>query len=133
MKTYQIDAETAAQDFENMCDFMDVFIDVSDLSEEDLASYNKQKSNVIQAIRLKQLTVTSEGQPEYTTKKGEKLTIQEIDGSALLVMDTIKAGQDSRKLFKLIQELTKSNIKATDLSVRDIRTLGALVGLFLAM
>lgn len=128
----KIDKETAEAEFVAMCETMDVDADLSDLSEEDVNSFNKQKANVVKAI-MQGYLVIDDGVPTYHTTGGKTLVIHEVTGGALIAMDTVKAGNDNRKLFKLIQELTKSSIKADELKMRDIRILSALVGLFLAM
>ena len=128
-----IDRETAEREFDRMCDKMDVDTDLSDLNEEDVESFNSQKLKVVKAIEAGSVTVNDDGLPTYTTKAGKELAVREITGTVLVSLDHIKKSDEIRRLFKMIQEITASNIKPAELGRRDISVLGAMVGLFLAV
>lgn len=133
MTEFKLPADVAEQEFERMCDAMHVDIDMTGESQENIDGFNDIKRKVIKALMTGSLTLTDDGRPVYRTDAGKTMEFQQVTGAVLMSMDRVKKGEDTKKMFTVISELTGGGVSPSALGVRDIKILFALVSLFLSM
>ena len=129
----KIAIEVAEAEYLRMCEFFDIDTDTSDLNEESLEDFERLKNKVVKAICGNSLTISEDGTPSYTTKKGVTLTFKEPNGATLLVKPPGKGVADEmRKMFAILAELTGGKVTPAALSIRDTGVLMAIINLFIS-
>lgn len=126
----KVAAEVAEQEFNRLCDHIDVDTDLSDMDEEDRASFDQHKRTLVRAIQLGRLRVEDSGLPVYTTFGGEDLPFIEPTGGVLL--NGGKKDSDTKKMYMMISELTSGKAQCGKLPMKDVKVLLAVAALFLA-
>jgi hypothetical protein len=129
MSNNTIDKDSALAEFDGMCDTLGLDTAVSGEEAED---FNKSKDRIVRAIMQGALTIGDDGLPTYTTTNGDALTIKEPTGATLLEMDTVKAGQDMRKTYKIIGAMTGGKFVPSKCKMRDVNLLTAIMAVFMA-
>lgn len=124
-----IDKESATAEFESMCDGLGLDTGVSGEEAED---FNKSKDRIIKAIMKGALIIGEDSLPLYTTSNGDQLKMTEPHGGTLLAMDKVKAGQDMRKTYTILGELTGGKFIPSKCKMRDINVLTSVMSVFLA-
>jgi hypothetical protein len=124
-----LDKESATAEFYGMCDALSLD---SEVTGEDAEDFSKSKDHIIKAIMRGALIIDEDSLPVYTTSKGDVLKISEPTGATLLSMDKIKAGQDMRKSYTILGELTGGKFVPSKCKMRDINVLSAIMSVFLA-
>ncbi len=124
----KIDHESAQVEFLDMCAHLDLDLDIKG---EDLESFNALKAKIVKAIERGDLIIDG-GRPTYTPKGGDPLAFKEATGTTLMAVDKVKDGEDVRKTYVLITELTGGKFKPGKCTPRDIGVLTAIMSLFLA-
>lgn len=124
-----LDKETALAEFDNMCEGLGLDADVSG---EEAEQFNKDKERIVKAIMSGSLVIGEDSLPVYTTVAGDSLKIKEPTGTTLLSMDKVKQGQDMRKSFTLLGELTGGAFTPGKSKMRDINILSAIMSVFMA-
>lgn len=119
--------EVAEQDLEKFAEAMDLDIDESKMSDEDLKPWKPLKEAFINAVMNKSLVVNDSGEPEFTQRRapGETnaIVFHEPTGATLQAMDTKKDGQQIGKTFAALAAMTGttaatfSKMKNKDLQV----------------
>jgi hypothetical protein len=125
----KLDEESANAEFENMCEILG--LDVA-ISGEEADDFNKSKAKIVKAIMAGSLVIGNDGLPAYTTTNGDTLTIREPTGATLLEMDTVKAGQDMRKTYKVLGAMTGGAFVPSKCKMRDVNVLTSIMSVFMA-
>ena len=97
----KVAVEVAEAEFSRFIDAMDLDFDESKMGDADRKDFQAEKDIVITAIRRGSLAINDNGEPEYTTRRGEPQTItfHEPTGATLMAMDRKKSSQDVGKMF----------------------------------
>ena len=132
----QLSQEFAEQEFERFCTCMDLEVQTADMSDDDRASFEKQRRTVVDALRGGSLVIRDNGEPEFrpvSEPEGEPITFYEPTGATFLAMDSRKKGHDMAKLNAMLGDMTKQPpIRFSRMKNRDYKICQALVVLFLA-
>jgi len=112
MTNFKIDAETAALEFYNFAESMDLDVDLTGMDAEDVAAFNKQKTRIIRAIQKGDLVFNDNGEAVYTpshdrSKHREAITFHERTGASLMAMDGKKKGHDVAKTYAVMADMCK--------------------------
>jgi len=132
-----IAAEVAEQDFERFADAMDLDLDETKMSEEDLSSFRPQKERLLRAISNGHLIFNDEGEPIYTpyrkaSKSKEPITFHERTGADLMALDSGKKGQDVKKMMNMMASMCRTHPKTfAGLAGEDIKVCEALFTLLM--
>lgn len=129
-----VDRETAEQEFVRFCDMMDLDLEAEDMTEDDRASFTRQRETILAAIESGHVSVDDEGQPTIHLKKpvGEMstLTLYEPTGSTFLARD--KGKQDVSKMYSMITDMAHVPPGSlAKLKNRDLKVIQAIAVLFL--
>jgi hypothetical protein len=124
-----LDKDSATAEFDSMCDALGLD---SEATGEDAEDFSKSKERIIKAIMRGALIIGDDSLPIYTTSNGDVLKITEPHGGTLLSMDKVKAGQDMRRTYTIIGELTGGKFAPSKCKMRDINVLSAVMSIFLA-
>jgi len=130
MKTNKVAPEMAEQEFDRMCDSLDIDLEVT--NDEDARSLEAQRGKVVKAITSGALTIGDDGLPTLTTREGAALAFKMPTGATLLEADKAPAGQDQRRMYLLIGALTNGKFAPSKCTVKEVGVLMALTGLFMA-
>lgn len=133
MADYKLTQELAEEEFELLCEALLIDTDTSGEDEESVKSFETLKKKLVKALRLGSLTISDDGKPSYRTAAGKTLEFGQMNGSILMSMDRIKDGENTKKMFTAINELTGGGVSPSQLNMKDIGVLFALVSLFLDM
>lgn len=132
MTDFKIPAEMAEDEFSRMCTACSIDTDVSGDDEETQKGFEDLKRKIIKALMVGSLVVSDSGLPVYTTEAGTRLEFREMTGAILMSMDKVKDGENTKKMFTAISELTGGGVAPSKLKMKDTKILFALVSLFLA-
>lgn len=133
MTEYKLTAELAEQEFDRMCVSMLIDTDMTGEDEETVKGFDDIKRKIVRSFMTGSLTLTDDGRPVYCTDAGKSMEFKNMTGAVLMSMDRVKKGEDTRKMFTVIGELTGGGVAPASLSMRDVKILFALVSLFLSM
>lgn len=107
--------------------------DEAKLSKEDLASFAKAKSVLVRAMERASLVLTDQGL-EFTPQLGNNrkpILFAEPKGAAMLAADKHGEGENVRKTYAVLADMTGEEIKRFSLMPRrDIAVCEAIFGLF---
>lgn len=130
-KEVKVTAEVAETDFERFCETNGIEVDVDSLNEEDLASYNKQKSYIVKAIMKGNLVIDEDDRAVFDYGKGT-LVFEEPDGDAFTAMDRAKKNEDMKALNLSMAAITGEDAKLfTRMKMRHVKVCMAITSLFL--
>lgn len=112
MKDFKVNPETAAQEFDQWVEVMDLDLDVSEMDAEDLTAFNKQKRKILQAVQRGSLTFNDDGEAVYTpsnakSKRQDAITFYERTGASMMAMDGKKKGHDIGKTYAVMGDMCK--------------------------
>lgn len=133
MTDNKLPLELAEQEFERLCDKYSVDTDMTGESQDTVDGFNDIKRKIVKAFMKGSLVIADSGFPAYTTTAGKRLEFKEVTGATLMSMDRIKDGENTKKMFTVISELTGGGVAPASLSMPDVKVLIALVSLFLSM
>lgn len=132
----KVSLEVAEKDFERFIEEMDIDADVSSMDEEDLKSFNVEKSKIIKAIVKGSLIISEEGFPVFTpvrTVDSKPITFYEPTGASLMAMDKRKKNEDFSKFYNVLADITKTDPSTfAKLKMSDLKVCIAIGTLFLA-
>lgn len=135
MTEYKVARDVAEEEFNTLCENVDIDNDTEAMSEEDQKGFEEQKAKLIRAIMRGTLTFNEDGLPVYTpmrSKIDNPLTFHEQTGAHLMAMDRKKEGQNVAKLLSLMDAMTKSAPgTCSKLEGADLKTCMAIITLFL--
>jgi hypothetical protein len=110
-------------------------LDPSALTQEDKRVLADHKNLILHAIMDGRLVVNGDDLFVYTPAKGnqEPITFFEPTGAMLMASDKIAEGQQVAKQFRVMSEITKTNIQRfADMLHRDLEVCHAISQIFLA-
>lgn len=132
MTDFKIPAEMAEEEFIRMCDAAGIDHDMTGETQESIDGFNDIRRKIVKAFMLGDLVLSDAGLPIYTTTGGKRLEFREMTGAVLMSMDKVKDGENTKKMFTAISELTGGGVPPAQLKMKDTRVLFALVSAFLA-
>lgn len=122
--------DVAEAEFDRFLEDMDILVDESTLSEEELNSFRGQRERIIQAITKGHLVINDRGEPVYTpyrTENVEPLTFHERTGASIMAMDGKKKNEDVKKMYAVMGDLCKVHPNTfAKLRGADIKTCEAI-------
>ena len=124
--------DVAEAEFDRFCAAMDIDADVTG---EDKAGFDKQKTTLLKALQSGALVIHDSGEPEYSPV-GITLTkpihFFEPTGATYMAMDRKKDGHNIGKLHAMLADMTKENPQVfAAMKQRDYRVCQAIILLFL--
>lgn len=136
---YQIDIETAEDEFQRFCDAWEIDIDESSLNEDEKLDIQKFKRQIIKSIRLGRLCFNSDESLTYTfseksvRQSGQNIIIKRPKGAAYLGMDQFKDQASAHKTYSILAMMTGKAISFfADIDGIDLKPLQAIMTLFLS-
>ena len=127
--------EMAEVEFNRFAEAMDLDVDTATMNAEDLEGYEQQVGRVIRAIQKGSLVINDNGEPVFTTQRGEAqrvITFYEPTGASLMAMDKKKKSEDIGKMFSTMADMTKSSDKwFAQMKHPDLKVCLAVTTLFL--
>jgi hypothetical protein len=128
--------EQAQAEFDQFVKKMDLDLETSDMDQEDLTQFEKQKNKVLREIMRGNLIINDNGEPVYTPHRtsalSEPITFYEPDCAVILMMDKKKTGQDVGKMYALMGAMThQSAAMFSKLKGTDYKVCSAIASLFL--
>lgn len=133
MTDFKIPAEMAEEEFIRMCDAVGIDHDMTGETQETIDGFNDIKRKLVKAFMLGDLILSDSGMPIYTTMAGKRLEFKEMTGAVLMSMDRVKEGENTKKMFTALNELTGGGVAPAQLKMKDTRVLFALISAFLAL
>lgn len=130
----RMDKASAEAEFDRFLEAMDIIADTSEMDEEDLTGFRKQKNRVVKALQGGHLVINDDGEALYTpwrTSVGQ-LHFHERTGASIMAMDGKKKGHDVKKMYAVMGDLCKVETKLfAGLKGPDIKTCEALFALLM--
>lgn len=111
--TVKIANDMAEVEFKRFADAMYLDIDENEMSEDEKSDFSSHKKTIIKALCNGSLIINEGGNPVYSPVRGdsnESITFHEIDGATLIDMDKGKPNENMRKMFSMMQSLTKKPV-----------------------
>jgi hypothetical protein len=138
---YQVDIETATDDFNRFTDAWEIDVEESGLNNEEKIDIKKLKRQIIKAIQLGRLCYNQEDDSiQYTfsdksqvTEANKTISIRRPKGSAYLSIDQFKDNQDTHKMYNILAMMSGKPIQFfANIDGIDLKPLQAIMTLFLA-
>lgn len=130
-----VSEEMAQVEFDRWVNMMSLDIDEATLDDEDKEALKLNKRRIIAAMQAGSLYVNDKGEPVFTPQRSddkEPITFYEPEGSALIAMDSKKAGKDVAKLYSAMADITHQSAPTfSKMKVPDLHVCMALTNLFL--
>lgn len=131
----KISEDMATSEFDRLVDAL--YLDLHDLDDKESKDFEGHKRTIVKAISNGSLVINDEGFPIYTPVRSddkEPITFYEMTGSNLIDMDKGKENENIKKLFSVMQSITK---KPTGCFAKmkknpDLKVCIAIATLFLA-
>ena len=93
--------EVAMKEFDRFCEEWDIETDFSEMSQDDIDSFNQAKNPIVKAIKKGRLVVLEDGRLEVYLVKSDLLErdsiILDVSKADLLAMDNHKEGRNMHK------------------------------------
>jgi len=127
--------EVAEQEFARFASEMDLDVDESEMTREDLDSFLPRKRRIVRAIMKGHLVFNEDAEPVFTPQKGDRspLTFYEWEGKDLSAMDKAKENETNEKQNAFLARWTKTHPERFEkMKGRDYKVCTALSSLFLA-
>lgn len=129
--------EQAEKEFDDWAEAMDLDLDTSNMDEDDLAGFTKQKGRIVRAIMRGSLVFNEDGEAVYTpghkkSKYNDPITFHERTGASLMAMDGRKKGHDAAKMYAVLAEMCRVHPKVfAGLVGEDVKVCEALFALLM--
>ncbi len=128
---YKCAKEVAEAEFDRLCQMNRIDLDVSELSEKDLESWNAQRAAIVKDIRRGTLIISEDGRPTYTPPGSSKgYTFYPPTGASLMAMETYGSDKQTSNILAVIAEMTRSDRsdfgKMSSIDVKACVRLGTL-------
>jgi hypothetical protein len=127
--------EVAEAEFERMCQARRIDIDMTEMDEEDTASFLDLKRKIMRAMQRGDLVVNEHGDPVYTppVPGAKPLTFYKATGATFMAMDEGKDRGGITKVVASLTEMTRSvKGEISKLEAPDFQVCSAIASLFLA-
>lgn len=130
-----VDKETAHAEFDRFTTAMDLDVDVSEMDQDDVKTFEGTKKQITDSIMRGNLVIDDKGQPVFTPSDmppENALTFHEPTGATLMSMDRRKAGEDVGKMLVVMTEMCKTTGNTfANMPNRDLKVCSAIVAVFL--
>lgn len=127
--------DVAADEFDRFCRSMDLDVDTTRMTEDDLKSFENARHAIVRAIEGGSLVIDEKGQPTYTPVVSDDrspITFFEPTGASFMSMDTQKKGADVAKMFAMLADITRTDAsRFAKMKGRDLKVCRTLLTLFL--
>lgn len=126
--------EVAEADFNRFAEMMDLDVDETRMSAEDVATFKEQKARLLRAMLRGHLVVNEKGEPVYTPQLGirDPITFHEPDGATMMAMDKLPKGENAARTHALLGAMTgKPPVLFAKMKSRDLKNCSAILNLFL--
>ena len=131
----KVSPDVATQELERFFDAMDLDVDQSNMTEDDLESFKNNMRILARSISSGNLVINDKGEPVFTPKigNGEALTFHEPTGASYMAMDGVKKkDRDISKTYGLMADMTHtSEATFSVMKNRDLKVCSAILGFFL--
>lgn len=135
MSTEPVVAKDVAEaEFQRFAEAMDLDLDQSRMTADDISSFAEQKHKIIRAMMRNHLVVNQAGEMVYTPQLGDNapITFYEPTGASLMAMDKVKRGEDTAKTYAFMADMTQTSVQRfSKMKSRDFRVCQAIALLFL--
>lgn len=131
---YKLDVKTAQEEFETLCEVMEVDADPQDLSEEEEASFSGIRRTLIKGIRLGRVALQPDETIVFTQKYngGGTVTMTPSTGAVKQAVDSVKAGRLVGKSFAMLGAACGCDAKVfANMHDRDLKFIESAFVLFL--
>lgn len=133
----KVDIETAALEFDNFVECMDLDVDTTDMDSEDLTAFNKQKNRILRAVQSGALVFNDKGEAVYTPHNSrsnyhDPITFRERTGASLMAMDGKKKNYDVAKTYAVMADMTGTHPRVfAGLVGTDVKVCEAIFALLM--
>jgi hypothetical protein len=131
---YKVNKETAEVEFIRICDANRIDHDTTEMSEDELKSWNDLKDQIVRLIKIGTLIVGDDGKPTYTPPGGSKgYTFHPATGATFMALETYDGKKNAANLTAAMVELTHSDRgEFSKLPAKDFNACMRVLTLFLA-
>lgn len=130
--TEKISKDMAEKEFDRFTEAMDLYFDTSEMDEEDLSGFQKNRGRLVRAIQSGALVINDDGEAIFTpankkSKRQDPLTFHERTGASLMAMDGKKKGHNVAKTYAIMGDICKCHPKVfSGLVGNDVKICEAL-------